>query len=106
MKRLHLAAEAKSIGYDGVTEVSEVTGVSRTTITLGCEELMNPVGTQNQAHIRKEGGERKSIVEKRPEIEKRTRINRTLYAGGSGKPIKMDIKKHPEACRGFGGKRL
>lgn len=93
MRRLHLAAEAKSIGYGGITEVSEVTGVSRTTITLGCEELMNPVGTQNLARIRKEGGGRKSIVEKRPEIEKELELLIEPYTRGDPEsPLKWTSK--------------
>ena len=36
--RLFLASEAISAGYGGVSEVSRITGVSRTTITRGIEE--------------------------------------------------------------------
>lgn len=37
--RLYLANEAMSAGYGGVSKVSRITGVSRTTITKGIEEL-------------------------------------------------------------------
>jgi DNA-binding transcriptional ArsR family regulator len=37
--RLYLGNEAMSAGYGGVSKVSRITGVSRTTITRGIEEL-------------------------------------------------------------------
>ena len=37
--RLYLANEAMSAGYGGVSEVSRISGASRTTITKGIEEL-------------------------------------------------------------------
>lgn len=105
MKRLHLAAEAKSIGYGGVTEVSEVTGVSRTTISLGCEELMNPAGPQNQARIRREGGGRKRIVEKRPEIEKELELLIEPYTRGDPEsPLKWTSKSTRKLADALGGK--
>jgi len=105
MRRLHLAAEAKSIGYGGVTEVSEVTGVSRTTITLGCEELMNPAASQNQARIRREGGGRKKIVEKRPEIEKELELLIEPYTRGDPEsPLKWTSKSTRKLAEALGGK--
>ena len=38
-RRLFLAAEAKTIGYGGITKVSRISGVSRVTITQGIYEL-------------------------------------------------------------------
>jgi hypothetical protein len=68
-RRLYLANEAKSIGYGGISQVSRVSGVSRVTITHGMAEI-NSDGYQPQAQTRcrKEGGGRKLIETKNPEI--------------------------------------
>ena len=40
-KRLFAAEKSIELGYGGVTEVSRVTGLSRTTITQGKKELLS-----------------------------------------------------------------
>ncbi|MCD4741475.1 MAG: ISAzo13 family transposase [Desulfobacteraceae bacterium] len=66
--RLFGAAEAKVLRHGGIQVVSEQTGLSRTTISKGVQELKNsekiPV-----SRIRKKGGGRKTIVEKMPQTE-------------------------------------
>ena len=52
--RLFLANEAMSAGYGGISEVSRITGVSRTTITKGIEELK--AGETVKGRVRNEGG--------------------------------------------------
>jgi hypothetical protein len=42
LRRIVAAAEAKAIGYGGISIVSRETGVSRHAISLGCEELKHP----------------------------------------------------------------
>ena len=69
--RLYLANEAMSAGYGGVSEVSRITGVSRTTITKGIEELT--FGAIVQGRARKVGGGPKYTEEKYPEIEDKIR---------------------------------
>ena len=69
--RLYLASEAKTAGYGGVSEVSRVSGVSRTTITKGIEELNN--GEQTGGKIRNQGGGRKCVEELYPDIEDKIR---------------------------------
>jgi len=68
-RRLYLANEAKAIGYGGISQVSKVSGVSRVTITQGMAEI-NSEGYQPrmQTRSRKEGGGRKQIRTKHPEI--------------------------------------
>jgi transposase len=68
-RRLYLANEAKAIGYGGITQVSKISGVSRVTITQGMAEI-NSEGYQPKAQnrCRKEGGGRKTIEAKTPEI--------------------------------------
>lgn len=63
-KRLWCAAEAQSLGHGGVTQVQEVTGVSRSCITRGKHDLEDaPVG-----RVRRPGGGRKRTVAKDPEL--------------------------------------
>lgn len=69
--RLYLANEAMSAGYGGVSKVSRISGVSRTTITKGVEELES--GKALQGRIRKTGGGRHYVEDKYPDIEGRIR---------------------------------
>jgi len=69
--RLYLASEAMSAGYGGISEVSRVSGVSRTTITKGIEELS--AGEVVQGRIRSEGGGRNYVEAKYPGIEGKIR---------------------------------
>jgi transposase len=69
--RLYLANEAISAGYGGVSKVSRITGVSRTTITKGIEELNFSAATPGR--VRKAGGGPKYTEEKHPDIEERIR---------------------------------
>ena len=52
--RLYLANEAISAGYGGISEVSRISGVSRTTITKGIVELEENKKIEGKA--RKSGG--------------------------------------------------
>ena len=69
--RLYLANEAISAGYGGVSKVSRISGVSRTTITKGIEELND--GAMIPGRVRKVGGGPKYTEEKHPDIEDRIR---------------------------------
>ena len=63
-KRLFLAAEARLLGYGGVSVVSRATGMSRPVIHAGEKELAarEPAGEAQPARIRKPGGGRKKAV--------------------------------------------
>lgn len=66
MRRLVTAAEAKVIGYGGVSIVARATGVSRRAITLGMAELEQGVKLASMSfpsRIRREGGGRKKATE-------------------------------------------
>ena len=70
-RRLWLGAEALSISRGGVTQVSNITGVSRNTISQGCKEIMEaPLSqiTGETKRIRKKGGGRKKVVESDPAL--------------------------------------
>jgi transposase len=69
--RLYLGNEAMSAGYGGVSKVSRITGVSRTTITRGIEELKEEKIIDGK--IRRSGGGPKYVEEKYPDIEERIR---------------------------------
>ncbi|MBZ4674153.1 MAG: Mobile element protein [Spirochaeta sp.] len=67
-KRMYLAAEAESLGRGGISQISEVLGVSRNTIAAGIKELSGAVERAPAGRIRKEGGGRKSIEQTQPGI--------------------------------------
>jgi transposase len=69
--RLYLANEAMAAGYGGVSKVNRITGVSRTTITKGIEELKKEITIDGKA--RRSGGGPKRVEEKHPDIEERIR---------------------------------
>ena len=69
--RLYLANEAMSAGYGGISEVSRITGVSRTTITKGIEELS--AGETIKGRVRSEGGGRNYVEATYSDIEERIR---------------------------------
>jgi Rhodopirellula transposase. len=61
-RRLYLAAEAKVIGYGGVSTVSRMTGVSRNAISAGYEDFDQVKEKLSNGRIRREGGGRKRTV--------------------------------------------
>lgn len=68
-RKIYLAAEAKAIGYGGISLVSRELGVSRRTLTEGVKELENPnAKVIEQGRSRKPGGGRKPIWESYPGI--------------------------------------
>ncbi|GHV24207.1 transposase [Clostridia bacterium] len=58
--RRYLGVEAKSLGFGGITEISKLTGMSRTTIRKGKREIENPIAFEED-RIRRHGGGRKPI---------------------------------------------
>ena len=85
-RRLYLANEAKAIGHGGITQVSEVSGVSRVTITNGMSEI-NSEGYQAEAQTRsrKKGGGRKRIETKNPRIV--SELEKLLESHTKGNPM-------------------
>ena len=64
------AAEAKGMGWGGVTAVSQATGLSRVTITAGLAELDLPVEQRwsEAARIRRPGGGRPALTQSDPQL--------------------------------------
>ena len=66
-RRLWAASEASSLGYGGITAVALATGMSRTTITRGINELQN--GKRLGEHrVRRKGGGRKKSTGTQPTL--------------------------------------
>jgi hypothetical protein len=87
-RRRYLSAEAKSIGYGGISLVSRLSGMSRQTLTEGVKELNNAESeTVEQGRCRKAGGGRKSVWEERPEIF--DALSELLDAHTKGDPMKL-----------------
>src|SRR5450631_4490096 len=70
LRRLWAAAEAREIGWGGVTAVALATGLSQTTIAVGLRELQSAVavgGAEAVRHrVRRLGGGRKTLAEHDP----------------------------------------
>ena len=70
--RLFVATLARTIGWGGITAVSNATGISRTTIGAGLEDLDSSADSGAKSavgdRIRKPGGVRKKVEENNPEI--------------------------------------
>lgn len=63
-KRLYLALEARSLGRGGISKLSKLSGVARSTIHIGIQELKNGSMTSDggkMGRIRKSGGGRKKL---------------------------------------------
>jgi len=70
-RRIYLASEAMTAGYGGITRVHEITGVSRSVLHEGIREIENNDEIiREKDRVRREGGGRKKIIEKEPEIER------------------------------------
>jgi len=68
-RRRYLAAEAKTIGYGGISLVSQLSGITHPTIATGIKELNNPNTTPLPiGKSRKPGGGRKTIQNNQPNI--------------------------------------
>jgi hypothetical protein len=66
--RLWAAAEADVLGHGGIAMVERATGVSRTTIRVGLEELRGGAMPQDVVNVRRAGGGRLSIERTSPGI--------------------------------------
>ena len=66
--RLWAGAEAHAIGPGGIAIVEQATGMSRTTIRTGRDELLAGVDRSDVVAVRRAGGGRPAIEESTPEI--------------------------------------
>jgi hypothetical protein len=84
-KRLYLANEAISYGRGGISLVSRISGMSRTTITKAVDELNND--DKIDGRIRRSGGGRKFVESNYPDIEKK--ICKIIDGKTYGDPIRV-----------------
>jgi len=68
--RLFAASEARAAGRGGVTAVSEVTGIARSTIGRGLKELAANDAAPPEDRVRRTGGGRKRATVKQPTLVK------------------------------------
>ena len=70
MRRQWAAAEARDLGWGGVTAVAEATGLSRVTITAGLDELAQSARERaaEAPRVRRPGGGRKPLREADPTL--------------------------------------
>jgi transposase len=85
-RRIFLASEAKAYGWGGVSEVSRLSGVSRTTIGVGLKELQTGAAI-DVSRVRKTGGGRKYLEDTIPDIQKR--ISEIVDGSTYGNPEKV-----------------
>lgn len=95
MRRQWAAAEARDLGWGGVTAVSEATGLSRTTITAGLRdlELPNQQRTAEASRVRRVGGGRRSLLEADPGLlEALEALIEPLTRGDPESPLRWTCK--------------
>jgi hypothetical protein len=71
-RRIYLASEAKAYGRGGISQMSRVSGMSRTTIRVGLAELESGEKI-DISRVRKPGGGRKFVEANIPSIQERIR---------------------------------
>jgi transposase len=90
-RRLWAAAEARSIGYGGESLVSAATGISRSTIRAGKEELER--GVTDLGRVRGPGAGRPGIEQSQPGVkEALERLVDPLTRGDPGSPLRWTCK--------------
>jgi hypothetical protein len=90
-RRLFAAAEARAAGWGGVSAVSRVTGMARSTINRALEDL--DAGLMPQDRLRRAGGGRKALTVKDPGlIADLERIVSPTARGDPEQPLRWTIK--------------
>jgi hypothetical protein len=69
LRRVYAAAEAKIIGYGGISALNRITGIDREAISRGMKEIERKEVLDNNIKIRTKGGGRKSSEEIYPDIK-------------------------------------
>ena len=100
--RLWAGAEAEALGDGGIAIVGRATGLSRTTIRAGREELRAGVAADDVVAVRRPGGGRPRIEDATPEIVQALEACRTRDPGRSRVPVAVDVEEYPAPRRGTG----
>jgi len=87
--RLFVADKALELGRGGVSRLSQITGMSRPTITKGVTELQGrtPLARPEAGRVRKTGGGRKRVEEVDPEV--RRHLTRIVEETTAGDPMSL-----------------
>ena len=66
--RIYLGAEARSIGWGGITKIHQLSGINRQTIASGMKDTGKEEGASEleRGRIRHKGGGRKKEIDKSP----------------------------------------
>ena len=100
--RLVLSADAISIGRGGIAIVSEISGVSRSTLNAGIKELESSSGIPNNSsnkNVRKAGGGRKAtIIKDKKLIEDIEELVTPFTMGNPMNPLKWTSKSFRKIC--------
>ncbi len=83
--RHYIAIWAMELGWGGISKVNKTTGKSVNTIRKGIREIKYKINIKKLGRLRKEGGGRKKISEKNPEVKKD--IENILEENTAGDPM-------------------
>ena len=102
-RRLLMAAEAKILGWGGISKVAKATGVSRVTIHKALAEVEGKKRITER--IRKPGGGRKDITEYHPDIlEKLEALVDPVTRGDPRSPLRWTCKSTRQLAQELGRK--
>jgi len=90
--RLFAATEAEALGYGGISQVSRITGLARSTILRGQQELLHRPSV-SPGRIRRPGGGRKKVSAIDPTVvEELERLVEPLSRGDPMSPLRWTCK--------------
>ena len=93
LARLWAGAEAEALGEGGVTIVARATGMSRTTVRAGRDELRKGIASGNVVRVRRPGAGRRSLEEKIPGIvDVLEGLIEPTARGGRPSPLRWTLK--------------
>jgi len=91
-RRLFAAAEADAIGYGGVSRVSRITGLARSTVVRGQLEMSRPAGV-SEGRVRRPGAGRKRTCDGDPTfVSDLERLVEPLSRGDPMSPLRWTCK--------------
>ena len=93
--RLFVAEKALQLGRGGISHLSQLTGMSRVTITQGLSELRTgrKLRTAADGRVRQPGGGRKKVEQANPQLPRRLRtIVEETTAGDAMSPLRWTSK--------------
>lgn len=102
-RRVLLAAEARTLGWGGISKVAKASGVSRVTIHKALTEIESKTITPER--IRKPGGGRKDMTEYHPDIVKKLEaLVDPVTRGDPKSPLRWTCKSTRQLSQSLGRK--